>query len=173
MELYIKQRVFSFRDQFSVTDAQGNQLYEVQGKAFSFGDQLTLTEINGANQIAIKQKLASWMPRYMIEQDNRVIFEVVKKFSFFKTSFDILPSNWTVEGEIFKHHYSLKDGTKELMLVKKEWLTWGDTYHVTIHDEELVLPCLAIMIVLDMVLHNNKKNQHNNMHHNTMHHHHH
>ena len=171
MELYIKQKVFSFKDHFSVTDDQGNQLYEVQGKTFSFKDQLTLTETNGTNQILIKEKWASWMPRYLIEQDDQVIFEVVKKFSFFKTNFDILPSNWNVEGEIFKHHYRLKDGSKELMFVRKEWLSWGDTYHVTIHDEQLVLPCLAIMIVLDMVLHSNKQNSHN--HHNNMHHNHH
>lgn len=156
MDLYIKQRVFSFNDQFTVMDKEGNECYQVQGKMFSFADQLTITEVNGSNQALIKQKLASWMPRYTVEVDGEVIFEVVKKFTFFKASFAISPSNWTVEGDAFNHRYVLKDGERELMNVTKEWLTWGDTYHITIDDEAVVLPCLAIMIILDMVLHNNK-----------------
>lgn len=156
MDLYIKQRIFTFNDQFTVADLQGNQLYDVQGKFFSFGDQLTISEVGGSSEIKIRQKLASWMPRYLIEQDGQVICEVVKKFTFFKANFDILPYNWVVEGDVFNHQYVLKDGSTELMSVTKEWLSWGDTYHVTIHNEEHVLPCLAIMIVIDMVLHNKK-----------------
>ncbi|MDQ0207720.1 LURP-one-related/scramblase family protein [Alkalicoccobacillus murimartini] len=158
MDLYIKQRVFSFGDQFTVTDQEGKKLYEVQGKVFSFGDQLMISEINGTGQIHIKQKLASWMPRYSIEMDGEVLCEVVKKFTFFKASFDITPFNWTIEGNVFNHQYVLKEGQNEIMTVQKEWLTWGDTYHVTINEERLVMPCLAIMIVLDMVLHNKKNN---------------
>ena len=166
MDLYIKQRVFTFGDQFTVSDQQGNKLYEVQGKVFSFGDQLTISEVDGPAQIHIKQKLASWMPRYAIEMDNKVVCEVVKKFTFFKASFDISPFNWVVEGDVFNHHYILRDESTEIMTVKKEWLTWGDTYHVTINEEKLVLPCLAIMIVLDLVLHNKKSQNHSTAFHN-------
>jgi uncharacterized protein YxjI len=37
MKLYIKQKVFSWGDKFTVKDATGNDRYFVEGEVFSFG----------------------------------------------------------------------------------------------------------------------------------------
>ncbi|MCM2677189.1 hypothetical protein [Alkalicoccobacillus plakortidis] len=58
MDLYIKQRVFTFGDQFTVSDQQGNKLYEVQGKVFSFGDQLTISEVDGPSPNPYKAEIS-------------------------------------------------------------------------------------------------------------------
>lgn len=59
MDLYIKQRIFTFNDQFTVADYEGNQLYDVQGKFFSFGDQLTISEVNGKIKFRLSR---NWPP---------------------------------------------------------------------------------------------------------------
>ena len=42
MEFYIKQRIFSFGDKFSVYDADGTVLYSAEGEVFTFGKKLHL-----------------------------------------------------------------------------------------------------------------------------------
>lgn len=37
MELYMKQKVFSWGDKFTIYDENGNDRYYVQGAAFSWG----------------------------------------------------------------------------------------------------------------------------------------
>ena len=44
MKFYIKQKVFSWGDKFSIYDANGNERYLVQGEVFSFGKKLHLLD---------------------------------------------------------------------------------------------------------------------------------
>lgn len=37
MNLYMKQRIFSWGDKFSIYDAAGNECYYVEGEVFTFG----------------------------------------------------------------------------------------------------------------------------------------
>lgn len=55
------------------------------------------------------------------------------------------------------HHYRVVGDGKEIMNVEKQWLSWGDTYHLTIHDQRHETIGIALMIVLDMVHHQKKK----------------
>lgn len=38
------------------------------------------------------------------------------------------------------------------MTVSKTWMSWGDSYHLQIENEEDIVLCLAIAIVIDMIL---------------------
>ena len=42
MDLYIKQKVFSWKDKFSVYDRNGEQRYYVEGEVFTVGKKLHL-----------------------------------------------------------------------------------------------------------------------------------
>ena len=53
MNLYIKQRIFSWGDRFSIYDANGNERYVVKGEVFTFGKKLHLYDVAG-NELAFK-----------------------------------------------------------------------------------------------------------------------
>ncbi|MFS0561290.1 LURP-one-related family protein [Terribacillus sp. 179-K 1B1 HS] len=152
---YIKQKVFSFKDSFSVFDEKEQEVYRVKSKLFSFQDRLTITDLDDQPLVAIKQQLSFWKPKYIIEENGRQVAEVTKNFTFFKANFSLKPQNWTLDGDVWSHKYTLSDENGPLMHVTKKWFTWGDTYELQIEDESHLLTYIAVMIVLDMVLHNN------------------
>lgn len=158
MDFFIKQRVFSFRDQFTVFDRKKKPVYKVDGKFFSIGDQLAITTSEGVPVLQIKQHVFSLMPRYSIANDEKELCVVSKKMSFFRARYEIEPLGWTIEGSLFDHHYAVKDGTTTIMTVEKEWLSWGDTYHLHVGDPRHETISVALMIVLDMVHHQKSKN---------------
>ena len=81
MKLYIKQKVFSFRDRFTVKDEHGIDMFQIMGEIFSFGKVLHICDMNECRLLTIRQKLFTLMPRFEIERDGNVIAEIAKDFS--------------------------------------------------------------------------------------------
>ena len=153
MKLYIKQKVFSWRDKFSITDENGIDQYYCESEGFSFGKKLHLTDMSGNELAFIYEKFMCFMPRYYISQYGDVVAEVVKEFSFFKPSYRIEGLDWRIEGDFFDHNYVLIDQNNfTVASVSKQWFTWGDVYELDIAEGIDPVLALSIMIVVDAVL---------------------
>ena len=66
MKLYIKEKVFSRGDKFTVKDEHGNDKYLVQGEVLSFGKKLHVYDSVGREVAFIKQEIWSFLPRYYV-----------------------------------------------------------------------------------------------------------
>lgn len=152
MKFYIKQKVFSWGDKFSIYDANGNERYFVQGEVFSFGKKLHLLDLGG-NEIAfISQKLFSFLPTYKISRYGNEIAEVVRNFTFFKQEYSVNGPNWYVQGDFFSHEFALYDNERQIASVSKDWFTWGDAYLIDIDDEIDLITALSVVLVIDAVM---------------------
>ena len=89
MNLYMKQRVFSWGDKFSIYDAQGNERYHVEGEIFTLGKKLHLYDLLGNELTFIQQKVMAFLPKYYIFRNGAQIAEVVKEFTFFKQEYTV------------------------------------------------------------------------------------
>ena len=63
MKLYIRQKVFSWRDQFTVKDANGADRYYVEGEIFSWGKKFHVYDLRGDEVAFIQQRLLTFLPR--------------------------------------------------------------------------------------------------------------
>src|SRR5437763_785060 len=90
MRYVMKQKLFAWGDDFTIRDADGRDVFLVDGKAFSFGDQLSFRDLAGNELAAIRQKLLSWGPTYEIYR-NGALAAVVKKelFTLFRAHFTV------------------------------------------------------------------------------------
>jgi len=152
MKLYLKQKVFSWRDRFFAKDEYGNDRYAVEGELFTWGKKLHIYDANGNEAAFIRQKIFSWLPRYFVEIDGRVVCEIVKEFTFFKPSYRLEGLSWRVEGDFFAHEYSLYDNNRQIMRMSKKWFTWGDSYELDIADARDELLCLCVTLAVDCAL---------------------
>ena len=149
MNLYIKQRVFSWNDKFSIFDENGNERFYVEGEMFSFGKKLHLYDLAGIEIAYVEQKLWTFLPKYEIYHGNDYVGTVVKKFTFFRNEYHIDELGWRVDGNFWDHEYYISDGGRNIVSVYKEWFTWGDTYAVSIDDSVDVATALATVLVID------------------------
>ena len=66
MKLYIKQKVFSWVDRFTVYDEAGADKYYVEGELFSWGKKLHILDTAGNEAAYIQQKVMSLLPRFFV-----------------------------------------------------------------------------------------------------------
>ena len=126
MKLYMKQKVFSWADRFTVKDELGSDRYYVEGRLFTWGKQLFVYDAASGEEVAfIKQRVMSFLPRYDVFVGGAQLLEIVKEFTFFHPRYTISGKDWDVEGDFFAHEYSVIQNGQLVVTISKEWLTWG------------------------------------------------
>ena len=152
MKFYIKQRIFSWNDRFSIYNDVGEEVYFVEGEIFSFGKRLHLMDAAGREMAVIHQKVFSFLPRFYVDRGERTVAEVVKNFTFFRQEYAVQPMGWCVTGDFWAHEYSITDGEHEIARISKDWFTWGDAYSIDVGTGEDAALVLSVVLVIDAVL---------------------
>ena len=94
MELYMKQKVFSLNDKFTIKDGEGNDKYKVEGEIFTLGKKLHVYNMEEREIAFIEQKLMTFMPKFFVYVNGEKIIEIVKKFTFLKPKYEIIGKDW-------------------------------------------------------------------------------
>lgn len=152
MKLYIKQKVFSWKDKFYVRDEYGNDKYYVEGEFFSFGKKLHIYDMNGNELALVQQKVLSFLPRFFVFTDGIQRAEIVKEFTFFRNKYRIDGLGWDVDGDFMDHDYEVTCMGRPIVSISKEWFTWGDSYMLDIDNGANEVIALSVVLAIDCVL---------------------
>lgn len=152
MKLYIKQKVFSWRNRFTVKDEYGEDKYYVEGELFSWGHKLHIFDKQNTEVAFIQQKVLSFLPKYYVFRNGIQIAEIVKLFTFFKPKYSITGLDWAIEGSVWAHDYKITSKGRQIVSIQKEWFTWGDSYVLDIENPDDEILALAVMLTIDCVM---------------------
>lgn len=161
MRYVMKQKLFSWGDDFKIKDADGRDVFFVDGRVFTLRDKLSFQDMNGNELAFIRQKLLSLGPKYEIFRDGNLA-AVVKKhlFTLFRCKFSVDvpgPDDLEAKGRFLDHEYTFWQGDRSVAEVSKKWFSWSDSYGVEINDGEDDVLLLASTVVIDMVCHQESK----------------
>ncbi len=161
MRYVLKQKFWSWGDDFRIQDADGKDVFFVDGRAFSWGDKLSFQDMEKKELAFIRQKLLAWGPTYEIEVHGRLVAVVKKKlFTLLRCKFTVDvpgPDDLEAQGSFLDHEYTFERRGHEVAQVSKRWFGWTDTYGVDIVSGEDDLLILATAVVIDMVCHQESK----------------
>ena len=161
----MKERIWSWGDDFRIKDEMGRDCFYVDGKALSFGDKLSFQDMHGNELAFIDQRLLAWGPTYEIYRDGR-LFAVVKEkvWTFLKNKFNVDvgadgtgPGDLEVEGDFLDHEYEFRRDGRVAARVSKKWISLSDTYAIDVapgEDDVLILVCA---VVVDLCNHKDKR----------------
>jgi len=150
MKLYIRQKVFSWRDRFAVKDEYQRDRWFAQGEILTIGRKLHVYDASGMEVAFIRQKLLSFLPRYFIEIGGKE-YEFVKEFTLLRPKYTIRNLDWTIAGNFFEHKYAVTNDRGDVMRISKAWLSWGDFYELDITDGQSELLCLCVALTIDCI----------------------
>ena len=161
MRYVMRQKLFSWGDDFTIKDDAGNDVFFVDGKAFSIGDKLSFQDMQRSELAFIRQRLLAWGPTYEVYRGGALAATVKKQlFTFFTCRFTVDvpgPDDLEAAGDFLDHEYEFRRGGRAVATVSKRWFSWTDTYGVDIADREDDVLVLAATVVIDMVCHGDKK----------------
>ena len=151
MKLYMKEKLFSFHDRFTIKDENGWDKYYVEGEFLSLGKRLHLLNSFGEEVALIRQELFTLMPRYTVSVAGREIARIRKEFTLFLQRYVIDGLGWEVEGSVWEHRYEIRKNGRLIVAIDKEWMTWGDSYVLDIVDPADEILALAVVLTIDCV----------------------
>lgn len=160
MRYLLKQKFWSWGDDFLIRDERGQDMFLVDGRAFSWGDKLSFQDMSGRELALIRQKLLAWGPTYEIVRDGELLAVVKKElFTFFRCRFTVDvpgPDDLEARGDFLDHEYTFERSGQTVATVSKHWFKLTDTYGVEISGGDNVL-ILASAVVIDMICHQESK----------------
>jgi uncharacterized protein YxjI len=157
MRYVMKQQLFTLGDKFDVTDAEGKDVYYVEGKLLSLGKNLSFQDMQENELAHIQQKLLNWGPTYEITHNDELVAVVKKElFTLFHCVFHVDEPGHaplTAEGEFTDHEYVFTRGDQKVASVSKQWFTFANTYGVEVGEQEDPVLILACAVVIDECCH--------------------
>ena len=155
MKLYIKEKVFSWGDKFTVKDERGYDKYVVEGEVFTWGKKLHIYDMTGREVAFIKQEVWSFLPRYYVFCGGQQVAEIKKEFTFLFPKYSIEGLGWEIDGSFLAHEYEITQRGRSIVTISKEWMTWGDSYELNIANPADEILALAVVITIDCVMESN------------------
>ncbi|QBO34937.1 hypothetical protein EQG49_00005 [Periweissella cryptocerci] len=150
-QLYIKQKVFSIGDKYTVTDAQQRPQYAVAGSLFKIPKEFVISNMAGQAVGKITQRMFQFLPKFTVSLGGRDVAVISKRFSLFRPSYDIDAFGLTIQGNFWDMNFTVLRNGQQVAQVDQRWLSWGDTYEINVADESLELLIVSLTVAIDYV----------------------
>lgn len=155
VKLYMRQKVLSIKDKYSICDETERPVYWVKGSLI--GLSFAMEYADGSDVFTIKKKLVSLMPEYTIIQGrNNEIAHLKKKLKLTRPEIvgKVNGQELEIKGDMTGYHFSIALGGMVVGNVDTERLTWGDCYSIEVLDPRMTDLVVAIAVICDNTLKN-------------------
>jgi uncharacterized protein YxjI len=150
-QLYIKQKVFSLSEKFTVKDQEEKDTYYVEGSFMRVPKTFSIMNTSRDEVALITKKVFSFLPKFFVEVNGQEVLMIKKEFSFLKARYSIDAAGIDVQGNWLDMDFQVLHNGRVVGEVGKEWFSWGDSYRVQILDEEMETIIMALVIAIDCV----------------------
>lgn len=150
-KLYIKQKVFSLSEKFTVTDEHDQPCYFVEGSFFKIPKHFLIHDKQQREIGKITKKTFTWLPKFFVEVDGNDRITLKKELSFLKSRYTISAQDIEIQGNWWDMNFAVSAQGEKVAEITKRWFSWGDTYEVTILDESMERLIISLVIAIDCV----------------------
>lgn len=150
-KLYIKQKVFSIGEKFTVTDEDQRPRYFVKGSFMKIPKTFRIEDENGNEVSRITKKVISLLPKFFVEMDGKEAIEISKRVSFLKAKYSISAEDISVDDNWWDMDFEVSQKGRKVAEIHKRWISWGDTYEITILNDALEELIVSLVIAIDCV----------------------
>lgn len=148
MQLYLKQRIFTWFDSFDIYYEDGSVAYTVQGQ-LSWGHKLEVLDAEGRYLGMVRQRVMTFLPQFEMYRGDEYLGCIYREFTLLRSSFSLDYQGWSMDGDVLGWDYELRDQQgRTVATISKELWRLGDTYVLDIQRPEdafyVVMAVLAV-----------------------------
>ncbi len=153
----VREKVFSIGDDFWITDADGNQVFLVDGKALRLRQTFELKDTSGMVLATVRKKLVAIRDTMEIEHDGRVVATVRKALVsplHHRSVVDLDDgSQFEAVGNVLDKEFDIQAGGQPIAHISRSWFRIRDTYGVDIAPGQNDALLLCVAVCLDRIHH--------------------
>ena len=87
----------------------------------------------------------------MVSVDGTDVAETVKEWTFLRPKYSMIGPGREVDGNFWEHDYEVTENGQPIVSIRKEWMTWGDTYELDVQNPAHEVMALAVVLAIDCV----------------------
>lgn len=155
IKLYMRQKVFTIRDKYSICDLDETPVYYVKGNITGLG--FSIQYADGSDIMTIKKKLVAITPEYTLFEGNENIGHIKKKIKLGRAEIqgEVKGQPIMIKGDMVGHSFNIFLNGKAVGNVDTARLTWGDCYSIEVLDESVKDLVVTIAVICDNTLKGN------------------
>lgn len=150
-KLYIKQKVFSIGEKFTVMDEQQKPRYFVEGSFMKIPKSFAIYDERQQQIGEVTKKVFSLLPKFFVEVHGEEAIVLEKEFTLFKARYSIHAQGIEIQGNWWDMDFVVNRQGRQIAEIHKRWISWGDTYEVTVYEEDLEDLVICLVIAIDRV----------------------
>lgn len=147
--LYMKEEVFSLRGRFTIKDADGHDLYFIEGSFMRFPKSFAIKNVNDEFIATVTKQMFSFLPKFFVEVEGRRLLTISKEFTFFKPKYTIAGTGIDVQGDWWDMDFEVTKDGQSIGSVEKKWFSWGDSYVIQVAEPEWEYLLISIVVAID------------------------
>ena len=154
MNLYLKEKPVSACDRFTVYDEAGNERYTVKGTltgGWSRSWKFRVYDLAGSECAVVEKELAS-PPCYTLRRGGVDVGDITLTHKCFPQTYTVRGLGWKAvqkAEEVYENNCEFTDGERTVVVVSKQWSTWGGTCEIRISPDVNELDALMVALVFD------------------------
>ncbi len=159
-KLYVKQKVFKLTDHYPVFDDAQEPVYQVDEEFKIIGKTVHVSDKDGRTAFVIERELFTLLPRFVIRFANGEELTLQSRFTLFHKKIDVLPDEEDIrlEGSFFDYSFKIYRRDEQIGEIERAFLAWGDSFEITVYDEQYQALVVAMMIAVDALIDADQKN---------------
>lgn len=153
MRYFVRQKLISFGDDFTIKDEEGKDHFFVDGKAFT--DKLSFEDMQGKQLAYIERREGAKRVVFEIHRDGALFATVTApKLTFAECHFHVDvpgPDDYDARGDFQRHEFEFVRRGQPVAKITRQHLRLTDAYVVDIAEGEDAVLLLASTVVLDLM----------------------
>lgn len=150
-KLIVTQKLISLREQYSIADESGQELYQAEGSLLVVPKRFTIRDRAGNELATVRRQPISILPQFNLSIGGQQVAVIQKQISLIKPRYRVDGPGLAVRGDIFNMSFEiLKDG-RVIGRVDKRWVSIRDVYAIEVYDERDEILALGIVLAIDYV----------------------
>lgn len=148
----LRRQLLSIGEDFWVKNAQGENVFKLDGKVLTLTQTFALQDVNGNELVRMKAEFLTLRPTMDIERGGRVLATVKKAFiNVLGQRFSIaIAGDGELEaaGDILNHEFQITRNGQVVATISKQWFAAEFMYGIAIApgQDDVLLLCIAIAI---------------------------
>lgn len=153
MRYFVRQKLISFGDDFTIRDVEGRDCYFVDGKALT--DKLSFQDMKGKELAYIEQRDDLHRATFEIHRDGAMFARVTAPtISIEQCHFHVDvpgPDDYDARGDFREHEFEFVRRGRPVAKITRKHFSLTDHYVVDIEEGEDTVLLLASTVVIDLI----------------------
>lgn len=152
-KLYIKQKVFKITDHYDIYDSEQNPVYKVDQDFTFIGNTVRVKKYDADIGFVVDRRIFTFLPQYEVNFSDGKWYRIKQKWTFFRKELEIVSDFYQLRlvGNFWDLDFDVFNGNEKVGEINREWLTWGDTFSITVYNPEFEDELVSLFIAIDNI----------------------